>query len=124
MKIYKHLFAALLSLLFFFIGVLRAETTEVVVFKSKPGVSDQQILSAADGMRTTLSGWSGFVSRDLLKVGNGQWIDIIHWDNMASAQAAQDKAMKCEKCLSFFSLIADEGQQSFHGEKVFSAARQ
>lgn len=92
--------------------------TEVVIFESKESVSQQALLQAADAMEETIKSWPGFLNRELIDLGNGKWIDIVHWSDMAAAQGAQEKAMKSEICLTFFSLIKEENMQMFHGNQV------
>jgi hypothetical protein len=99
-------------------NTVQAETVEVVIFKTKDGVSKQSILNSAEGMLSTLKSWDGFISRELINAGNQNWIDIVHWRDLKSAQAAQHKAMESDSCLLFFSFLEEEGQQLFHGEKV------
>lgn len=97
-----------------------AEVVEVVVFKSKTGISEQKILSAASGMRDTLESWSGFISRELISLGEGAWIDVVHWRDNDAAQAALQYSMEQESCLLFFSLIEEKGQQMYHGKRVLT----
>jgi len=92
--------------------------TEVVIFESKSSVSRQALMQAAGAMENTLKSWNGFLNRELVDLGDSKWIDIVHWSDMASAQAAQEKAMKSEICLTFFALIKDENMQMFHGDQV------
>ncbi len=99
---------------------IQAETVEVVVFKVKDGVSEQSLLNSAKGMLSTLQSWDGFISRELIYIGNQNWIDVVHWRDLKAARAAQQKAMESKSCLLFFSFLEEEGQQLFHGEKVLT----
>lgn len=96
----------------------RAETIEVVVFNLKNNVTSQQVTSAAKQMLGTISGWDGFISRELVKVSSEKWIDIVHWKSLEAARSAQEKALKSDVCLAFFSLIDEKQQQFYHGEIV------
>ncbi len=87
--------------------------TEVVIFESKNSIS-QQILLQAAVMEKTLQSWDGFLNRELIDLGDGKWIDIVHCSDMASAQ---EKAMHSEIFLTFFSLIKEENMQMFHGDQ-------
>ncbi len=100
-----------------------AEAIEVVVFSAKESVSDQRLLKSAEGMLDTIRKWDGFISRELVKVGHGKWIDVVHWTDLESAKSAQHKAMESDSCLLFFSLLEDTDQQIYHGEKVLSQTR-
>ena len=91
--------------------------TEVVIFEARDAVTNETLLNAAKAMEKTIQSWEGFINRELVDLGNGKWIDIVHWQDMASAQAAQEKAMHSEICLTFFSLIKEENMQMFHGDQ-------
>lgn len=62
---------------------------EMAQFKTKTGVADDEVLAASqeahDGF---LAVHKGFVSRELLKSDNGEWVDIVHWETMEDATAA------------------------------------
>ena len=92
--------------------------TEVVIFEAREEVSSTALLNAAQVMEKTLQSWNGFIDRELVSLGNGKWIDIVHWQDMASAQAAQEEAMQSEICLTFFSLIKEKNMQMYHGDQV------
>lgn|GEM_PF-1313103 len=91
--------------------------TEVVIFEARDTVTNDTLLAAAKAMEKTIQSWDGFINRELVEIGNGKWIDIVHWQDMASAQAAQEKAMHSEICLTFFSLIKEDNMQMFHGDQ-------
>ena len=91
--------------------------TEVVIFEARDAVKNETLLAAAKAMEKTIQSWEGFINRELVDLGNGKWIDIVHWQDMASAQAAQEKAMHSEICLTFFSLIKEDNMQMFHGDQ-------
>lgn len=91
--------------------------TEVVIFEARDTVTNDTLLTAAKAMEKTIQSWDGFINRELVEIGNGKWIDIVHWQDMASAQAAQEKAMHSEICLTFFSLIKEDNMQMFHGDQ-------
>ena len=95
-----------------------AETVEVVIFNAKPNVPRQQMINAANSMLGTLKGWQGFISRELIELDQGRWIDIVHWENMQAAKVAQQKAMQSESCLLFFALIDEKQERIFHGTRA------
>lgn len=97
-----------------------AETMEVVVFNVKSNVTNQQVINSAKPIKEIMRGWDGFISRELVKVGQGKWIDIVHWENIESAKIAQQKAMENDVCLKFFNLIDEKQMQFYHGELVLT----
>lgn len=92
-----------------------AETTEVVHFKSKAGVSSDQLIGSAKRMEKTMYSWSGFISRELIELGNGEWIDIVHWENQDAAKKAAEIEATSEVCLPFFALIEESKIQMYRG---------
>jgi hypothetical protein len=108
----------ILSLLAAFAGSALAETTEVVYFKSKAGVSSNQLISSAKHMDKTLHTWKGFISRELIELGDGEWIDIVHWESLVAANKAAEIEAKSEVCLSFFALIEEAQVKTYRGDRV------
>ncbi len=94
----------------------QAQTVELAYFKQNKGVSEQQILKAAKAMESTIEKWQGFESRELVHLGENKWVDIVHWSDMKSAEAAAHKAMNSTVCLTFFALIESTQDDMHHGE--------
>ena len=107
-----------LALLAAFAGSALAETTEVVYFKSKAGVSSSQLITSAKHMDRTLRTWKGFVSRELVELGNGEWIDIVHWESVEAANKAAAIETTSEVCLPFFALIEETQIKTYRGDRV------
>ena len=99
-----------------------ADSIEVVTFRLKPDVSNKNFIASAKSMDKTLRSWKGFISRELVDVGNGEWIDIVHWENLESALKAEELALKSEICLPFFSNIDDSSQKLFRGKSALMQA--
>lgn len=89
-----------------------SEAIEVVVFKAKSGVSDNQLRTAALAVTPILKDMPGFISREFGASEDGQYIDIVHWKDLPSAKAAAEKVMGIPKCGEFFGLI-DQNQMQF-----------
>jgi hypothetical protein len=73
---------------------MKANVIEVVIMKVKEGISDDEFLKAAKNIDETVSKFPGFISRELAKDEKGNWIDLVHWTDLASAQKAADEVMK------------------------------
>jgi len=93
---------------------------EVVHFTSNPEVSDEQLITAATAMREILQSWPGFIKRELIKVKDKHWIDVVHWSNSETAMAAQQSAMQSKVCVAYFALMTASEEQMFHGNIVLS----
>lgn len=94
------------------------EAIEVVIFKAKAAVSDEQLRTAALAVTPILKGMPGFISREFGISENGQYIDVVHWKDLPSAKAAAEKVMGIPKCGEFFGLIDENQMQFMHFTKV------
>jgi len=112
----KCLSAVILYLLAFnFSATAIAETVELAYFKQKSGVGEQQLLKAAEAMERTIQHWDGFKSREMVYLGDDEWVDIVHWDDQSAANKAAEQAMSSGVCLSFFALIESGEDDMRHG---------
>lgn len=91
---------------------------EVVVFKTKAGVSDSQLQTAALAVTPILKEMPGFISREFGASEDGKYIDVVHWKDLPSAKAAAEKVMSIPKCGEFFGLIDQNQMQFMHFTKV------
>lgn len=90
---------------------------ELAQFKAKLGVSDAQVLAASqeahDGF---LAKQKGYVSRELLKSSEGEWVDIVHWETMEDAQAAMNSFMVHQSTKKFGEVIDPSSIKMMHLE--------
>ncbi len=75
---------------------------EILTWKAKPGVSDKQMIDAAEAMVADLRELNGFLNQSLYKDENGTWIDIYYWETEKDAH--DSNASMAEKT-SFHNLI-------------------
>ena len=66
---------------------------ELVLTKPKPGVSDADLLRAADDLMPFLHEVGGFIHWELLKTEDNQWVDLVYWNSLAEAQHAAEVIM-------------------------------
>lgn len=90
---------------------------ELAQFKAKPGVSDNEVLIASqeahDGF---LAKQKGYVSRELSKSSEGEWVDIVHWETMGDAQAAMNLFMGHPSTKKFGEVIEPASIKMIHLE--------
>ncbi|MBI4044965.1 MAG: hypothetical protein HY392_04620 [Candidatus Diapherotrites archaeon] len=88
---------------------------EIAQFKTKPGVSDAGLLTASkkaqDGY---LSRCKGFVSRELLKSGDGTWLDIVHFETAKDAENAAENFAKDPNAKEFENAIDASTAKMMH----------
>ncbi len=89
-------------------------TVEVVLFKLKPGVEEAAFVRASDALLPVLRAMSGFVRRELLKGEDGQWIDLVHWNSLAEAQAAAEQVPHLPACHPFLGMIDETSVTMLH----------
>ncbi|MEE9494698.1 MAG: hypothetical protein V3W04_15165 [Gammaproteobacteria bacterium] len=69
---------------------------EILTWKSKAGVSDDEMINAVDSMVGDLKNLNGFLNQTLYKDSDGTWIDIYYWktekDAHDSNEGMADKA--------------------------------
>lgn len=87
---------------------------EVVTFAVNAGVNEKQLLAAANKINSDLEKQAGFISRNIAFDKTGEWVDIIHWRNLASAESAAKNMMQNEKAVEFFSLIDQNKMKMVH----------
>lgn len=94
-----------------------SQTIEMVLFSGKPGISPAQMLAAARQAQPAIEALPGFVSRSFGHSADGRYLDLVHWQDAASAQAAAQAVMQCPDCAAFFQLIDESGLQMLHFER-------
>lgn len=81
-------------------------TVEWAAFQLKKDVTEQTLLKAADALQQKfLQAQPGFIRRELLKKGEGSYVDILWWTTKKDAKEASEKAMNCRACLEYFQLM-------------------
>jgi hypothetical protein len=93
------------------------QAIEVVLFRGKPGIDAGQMAAAAQQAEPAMARLPGFVSRSFGHAPDGRYVDIVHWQDMAAAQAAAEAVMQCGECAAFFSLIDEREVQMLHFER-------
>lgn len=89
---------------------------EVVLFKTKPNVTEAQLATAAQALAPVLAARDGFMRRELVHDG-AQWVDIVHWRDLAAAQAASEAVMAIPACQRFFAMIDQDSLRMLHGAR-------
>jgi hypothetical protein len=85
--------------------------TEAVIewapFRMKPGVDETALLRSSEELQMQfLAKQRGFIRRELLRGGDGNYVDLVWWDSMDAAQAAMKAAAESPACNAYFSLMS------------------
>lgn len=80
--------------------------------KLAPGRTEADLMAASDAFqRDFLSRQPGFVRRELVRKGEGEYVDIVHWRSIEDARALMEKVEGSPACQAFFSVMQmDEGE--------------
>jgi heme-degrading monooxygenase HmoA len=88
---------------------------ELAQFKTKSGVNDAEVLGASqeahDGF---LAKQKGYISRELLKSSEGEWIDIVHWETIEDAQTAMNSFMGHHSTKRFAEIVDPPSIKMMH----------
>ena len=75
-------------------------------FRLAAGVSEAELLEAAEMLqRDFVDGQPGFVRRELLRASDGEWVDLVVWEDEASARAVMEAACASEAFRSLARLL-------------------
>lgn len=76
-------------------------------FTLAPGATEAQLLDAAREIQSGfLERQPGFLRRELLRGKDGGFVDILHWRDQASVDAAMQTAMTNPACAAYFACMA------------------
>lgn len=80
-------------------------TIETVSYKLAGGVAREDFLKANSTMTDWLSRQKGFQYRSLSQKQDGSWLDIVYWEDMAKADAAEVSFQKEMPSTDFFMMV-------------------
>ena len=96
-------------------------------FRLAEGVPESRLLAASHRLQEAfLARQPGFVRRELLRGGNGDWADLVWWADRKAADDAMKAAAESPVCHSYFHLMAgapDAGNGVLHFARVASYVR-
>lgn len=76
-------------------------------FRAAAGVGESDLLEAADALqRDFVAKQPGFVRRELLRAGDGEWVDLVVWEDEAAARGVMEAAAASEAFRALARLIA------------------
>lgn len=85
---------------------LQPMVVEWAPFRLAPGAEESALLEASEALQHRfLDRQRGYLRRELLRGGDGQWADLVFWadeDSVAAAMKAIDSSAECQR---YFSLM-------------------
>jgi hypothetical protein len=89
---------------------------EVVLFRLKDSVEDGAFLREAAVVQVWIEEQLGFITRELLKAPDNQWLDTVRWTSLETAEQAAAIIMNDDHCKPFMAMIDETGIQMWHFE--------
>ncbi len=84
---------------------------EFASFTLAEGVDESMLMTASDALHTEfLLRQKGFIKRELVRLGDGKWADVLYWDSKESVERAMQEAPQNPAALRYFQLMANTGQ--------------
>jgi hypothetical protein len=98
--------------------------TEIVLFRTRPGVADDRLTAAAEALQRDLERFPGYRRRRLLKGDDNQWVDEVEWTSLDLALRAAEEIMDRPSVQSFLELVETDSIKMLHLAPVrhFAAA--
>jgi len=78
---------------------------ELVRFKLAPESDENMFVYRAEALNPILKEMGGYKARYLAQHEDGEWLDVVIWENMQQAKAAADKIMSLPEGQAFGALI-------------------
>jgi heme-degrading monooxygenase HmoA len=79
---------------------------ETARIRLRPGASEAELIAASDRFQKAfLDAQPGFVRRELLRLDDREFLDLVHWRDRAAADAVMERAMDSEHCRAYFALM-------------------
>ncbi|MCA9370785.1 MAG: hypothetical protein KC680_02385 [Candidatus Peregrinibacteria bacterium] len=99
--------------------------TDIIQYKLASGITEETLREAA---REILTSWMqnqpGFVSWQINKLENGDYVDIVQWDSKDSAKNAEKNMTEIPTdstwftCYDTTSISSQNGTELFHSNQV------
>ncbi len=93
-------------------------TIELVIFKTKPGFTQSEVIEAANAVNPVVKEFKGYIGRKLAISKDGTWTDIVYWTDLEAAEHAAQEIMKSETCQKFFGMIDEKSMTFMHLDPV------
>jgi len=92
--------------------------TILAEIKLAKGITEAELLAGSEKFQKEFAGKQpGLVRRELVRKGNGEYLDIVQFTSMAHAKALMEKEKTSSVCREFFALM-DMGDGSGDMEGV------
>ena len=99
------------------------KVVETAAFRVKDGTTEEDVIQASNLFQSQFLGdQPGFLRRELLKLNDRDYLDVVHWGSASDAAAVLEKATNSMACQQYFSVMdeasADLGAGVSHYESL------
>lgn len=94
------------------------QALEVAMFRLKPGSDETALMAALEQMQNFLESQGGVLQRQVFKNDEGQWLDLVLWENMDKALQAMEAAMQSPMVAAAGEVMDQQSIQMMHFHKV------
>jgi hypothetical protein len=89
------------------------QVLELAAITLAPGTSEADLLATSDAFQTGfLDNQDGFLRRDMVRKGDGTFLDVILWQSRAHADAVFEKAKSSEIVGKYFGLMQFDAEST------------
>ncbi|MEO0913597.1 MAG: hypothetical protein AAFY59_11505 [Pseudomonadota bacterium] len=95
------------------------ETAEI---KLRESVTEAEFFEASQTFqRDFLNGRKGFLRRELLKLDDRSYVDLVHWESREAADEVMNAVGESEACRAFFSFMEMDEANPSDGVKHYQS---
>lgn len=84
------------------------QVIEWAAFRTKDGVTDEQVLAEAQRAHVWLSAQPGYHERRLTRGEDGGWVDCLFWADMETAKIAAEHIYHAAETQGFLALMISD----------------
>jgi heme-degrading monooxygenase HmoA len=93
---------------------------EMANIRLAEGKTEADLLDASARFQDEfLAAVPGFLSRELVRLDNGEYADIVRWESMEAAEAIMEKVASSAACQRYFSVMAANADDPADGVAHF-----
>jgi hypothetical protein len=83
-------------------------------FRTRPGVDEATLVRLSQQLQTEfLEKQDGYQRRELVKAGDGEYVDIVWWSSMEAAETAMKHVAQSATCNAYFgAMVPEDGEPS------------
>ncbi len=93
---------------------------EIATITLAPGKTENDLLEASNVFQSFLSSQPGFIARSLVRKSDGNFADVVEWQDQESADAIMQVASNSPECGAYFGVMNMEGVDPATGVTHYS----